>query len=190
MEKKVRRPPSLQELSLKAVIRRYVSVTHVVELMRFFKQIDWMIEQGPALKGLCTKFLQQTYGAIEKKHSYQELEEILGNDVLSKLDKESKEIRAGIEKAKIKGRVVERQSYMPPRTLSTPPLGRSVSGKNVYPYGHLRTGLQWPTDVDASSREEHLDDTEFQCIFRVSYDVYRTYPKWKKIQLKKECDLF
>lgn len=89
-----------------------------------------MIEQGPFLREQCTRFLQQTYCTIEQKHSYQELEEILGNDLLSKLDKESKEVKAGIQKAKIRGRVIERPSYMPSRTLIPPPMGRSVSGQS------------------------------------------------------------
>lgn len=87
-----------------------------------------MIGEGPTVKAQCIKFIQRTYCTLEQNHSHQELEEILGNDLLAKLDKESKELKAGIEKAKIKGRVLERANYVPPRTLSTPPLGRSVSG--------------------------------------------------------------
>jgi len=189
-----RRVPSLQTLALKAVIRHYVSAKRVVELIRFFEKIDWMIEQGPALKDNCTSFVVNTFRCMSRMYTREVLQEILGTERLARLEAEVKQTDKEIVKMKILGKVVERAPAAGSTSSSPgspePKLRRSVSGKAAYPYETLKAGRSWPTDVIASKREEHLDTDEFNDVFCISYETYCTYPAWKRNQIKKEKSLF
>ena len=173
-----------------------------------------MVVNGPELRQRCIQFIVSTYPSIRQKHSEEEMESLIGKELKMNLDQETEEVRKHIKRIKkLRGSVIERLpspgSYSKEFGRHVPKLTRSVSGdchfqlqgyrfipvgfylgKSAYPYESLQTGRKWPSDVNPSKREEHLDRDEFQDIFQVSYDTYCSYPNWKRVQIKKEKKLF
>ncbi|XP_021948183.1 advillin isoform X2 [Folsomia candida] len=47
-----------------------------------------------------------------------------------------------------------------------------------------------PADVNPSMKEVHLNEADFQSIFKMDYQAFSELPLWKKTQLKKNAGLF
>ena len=65
-----------------------------------------------------------------------------------------------------------------------------ATGKPCYSYYQLTSNVTWPADVDPAHRELHLDNAEFTRVIGITYGAYERLPMWRKVQLKREVDLF
>lgn len=194
--------PSLQTICVRAILKRHVNVAGVVDVMRYFEEVNWMIEQGPMLRQSCMAFMLRAYESIKRKVGEDAIREVVRDEVVNALNEQAKERAECVKKIKIVGRVVERTTAKAgfsggsrlensEKGLSTGgKLVRSVSGKSAFPYQSLTAGFKWPSEVDPRSREEHLSAGEFQEVFGVTFKEYQAFPSWKRLQLKKEKMLF
>lgn len=66
----------------------------------------------------------------------------------------------------------------------------AISNHAQYPYGSLVADVEWPPDVDAAHREQHLSEADFQEVFGVSRGAFEKLSAWKRLQLKKAKKLF
>lgn len=62
--------------------------------------------------------------------------------------------------------------------------------RREHPYGCLIAGVCWPDDVDPANRELHLAEAEFAAVFGMARCKYEGLPAWKRVQLKKQHNLF
>lgn len=62
--------------------------------------------------------------------------------------------------------------------------------EGYYPLASLLQGVEWPSNVDPSRREDYLDPEEFLGIFGMTRESFNRLPKFQKIRLKKENRLF
>lgn len=53
-----------------------------------------------------------------------------------------------------------------------------------------KKGEELPEEVDPTKKELHLEDAQFEELFRMSKEAWEKVPLWKKNQRKKELDLF
>lgn len=62
----------------------------------------------------------------------------------------------------------------------------------TYPYAELqrKTSKLDRNTIDHSHREEYLADDEFQSVFKMSKEDFRSKPQWKQDDLKKNKDLY
>ncbi|GMH38457.1 hypothetical protein BSKO_06341 [Bryopsis sp. KO-2023] len=198
------RIPSLQTVCLRVILKRLINVASVVDVMRYFEKIDWMIEQGPLLRNNCTAFMLRAYESIKLRNGEEAIREVMKNDLVDAMEEVARERDECVRKLKIVGKVVERPSAKPAVNLEASVkrekqegepmcerrLIRSVSGKSAFPYHCLTAGYKWPSEVNPASREEHLSAGEFQKIFGVSFKEYQGFPGWKRLRLKKDKMLF
>jgi len=73
---------------------------------------------------------------------------------------------------------------------AAPGIDVGATARKTYSYKDLKTGQIFPTDVDASKREEYLDDEEFKQIFGEPREKFAARPAWNQIALKKKHGLF
>lgn len=59
-----------------------------------------------------------------------------------------------------------------------------------YHFSSLRQGVQWPSNVDVTRREQYLSPTDFFEIFNMSKDEFNLLDRYKRMSLKKEKYLF
>lgn len=53
-----------------------------------------------------------------------------------------------------------------------------------------KKGEDLPEEVNPTKKELHLEDAEFERLFKMSKKEWEAYPQWKKNQMKKQLDLF
>jgi hypothetical protein len=60
----------------------------------------------------------------------------------------------------------------------------------IFPYAELRAPGPYPNGVDVSNREQHLDNAQFEQMFRMRRSAWPTVPPWKQQSIKKALGLF
>lgn len=66
----------------------------------------------------------------------------------------------------------------------------SRDNKGFYSIDSLIQGVKWPNDVDATRREEYLSPEDFEHIFKMTKEDFKSLDKYKRISLKKTHKLF
>ncbi len=93
------------------------------------------------------------------------------------------------EKAKKTGAQAPAPAPTPAPAPAQGPVRTAPSAvKGKYTYEQLRDGL--PEGVDATQKEECLDDAAFQTVFGMDRNSFKALPKWKRDEAKKKKGLF
>jgi advillin len=84
--------------------------------------------------------------------------------------------------------VKDRFAYLKGTVVERTPVKVELS--EFYPLEALVAGVVWPSNVDVTKREQYLADDDFVNVFGVSKAAFKALPCFKRIQLKKEKNLF
>lgn len=69
-------------------------------------------------------------------------------------------------------------------------IDEKYKSSGFYPVEALVQGVKWPSDVDATKREQYLNPEDFVTIFGMSKESFNALPKIKRIELRKLHKLF
>jgi len=81
-------------------------------------------------------------------------------------------------------------SHTAQETHATHTVSAPASTSASYPYDQLKTGANWPSDIDPQNREKYLADGEFKTVFGVTREEFQKMPMWKQSSMKKDKKLF
>jgi hypothetical protein len=170
--------PTLQELCMTFIAKhpKFRTLEGILEL--FSNRIDLDLYTFLPLKELVNKNLNEYYPYLLDKVGQEVLQENFPNIPWDEVHarylatKKQKDYFRGI-----KGTIIERQAVV-----------EYIS--DYYPYDALKSGVQWPGNVDPSHREQFLSDDDFRALFNMSKEEFRQLPLFIRKRMKTEKSLF
>lgn len=113
---------------------------------------------------------------------------LLGEDEVHSMERNSIARQKFKRYIKQEGKVLE---HAAPATAGENAQAYDAEGnRNYFPIEALVTGVKWPEGVDPSKREEWLSDEEFQRVFKMNKEQFRTLKTFHKERLKKQAMLW
>lgn len=130
------------------------------------------------------KRIQNKFPTMLIKVGVNRLEEMIGSEymaILLKMYENENYVKRRMESYRT-GTVVEKEKLDPQEKVAT--------RDGFYPLAALLQGVEWPSDVDPSRREEYLHPDDFARTFGMEIESFLRLPAFKKTRLKKEKGLF
>ena len=170
--------PSLQEICMNYITRNPKFRTLEGILVLFSSRIDLELPTFAPIKVFVERNIREFFPFLLEKIGLEELKE---NFPSIDWDKQYQDHRQ-LQDAKgyflsLKGTILERR-----------PTVNYIS--DFYPYEALKSGVEWPSNVDPTRRETFLSDDDFFNIFQMTKEEFRQLPNFVRKRIKQEKELF
>ena len=172
--------PSLAELAA-ACIQKSVNTLSIDTKLHLLANILGINTPSvEKLKSTLINVFVDAFPFLCDKYSKEYLIDILGDTMYHKFENDYDDLQKGIKYIKsMRGNLIDREIVQ---------CNKDENG--FYPYNALKCGVEWPNDVVVTIRETYLSDHEFQDVFKMSKEEFKSKDKIIKARLKKEVGLF
>jgi hypothetical protein len=140
------------------------------------------------LRADCLRTIRFKYEFFKEITEEAYLKDLIGDEETVHME------RASIDRNKFKryirqeGTVLEQQAA--PTVAEHLPAYDMDGNRNVFPVEALLGGVKWPAGIDPAKREEWLSDGDFENLFKMSKEQFRTIGRFQKERLKKDVKLW
>ena len=125
-------------------------------------------------------YIRDRYALIDRKYDRESLVDCLGLEEVTRLEQLQQDRIAAERKMKLyRGCELEKAR-----------VDDAADDQGLYSYTALQAGVQWPAGIDPTKREQYLRDEEFLTVFGMAKDSFNKFDRFKRIQLKKDKNLF
>lgn len=166
---------SLQHLCLEVLksktLRKPLAAVHVLLLAQ-----ELLI---PSLEASAILAVRGSYEYLRSTVEEECLVEALGEERFLEFEESLKEVHSRIAYVKQEGSV-----------LAKPKPPEATSSGDFYSLESLQIGVQWPQHVNPTQREMYLSDEDFQSVFGMSKNKFKSLPDYVRQREKKAVGLW
>lgn len=170
--------PSLMDLCIDTLITK-VKPNNIEQMFAISSRVDLNHEKMGRLKAFVLKNIRDYFPFIMERYHRSDVEAILDPDLFKSLNVSYEEsLKAKRQFASLKGTVIE------------PVPVRHLENQEFYPLSALVQGVKWPANVQADCREDFLSPDDFHKVFGMSKEDFQEQPRFIRMRMKKEKNLF